>query len=137
MVLYVWVIMSNHVHLIASAQTDYELSACMRDLKKYTSRQLIKAIEENIQESRKVWLLWLFKKAGQANSNNITYQFWQQDNHPVELRTNEMLEQRLTYLHHNPVNVGWVWEPQHYKYSSAIDYCSDVEKGLLPVARLC
>ena len=129
--------MSNHVHLIASVQTDYELSACMRDLKKYTSGQLIRAIEENIQESRKVWLLWLFKKAGQANSNNTTYQFWQQDNHPVELRTNEMLEQRLTYLHHNPVKVGWVWEPQHYKYRSAIDYCSDVEKGLLPVARLC
>ncbi len=134
--LHAWVIMSNHVHLIASAEAGAELSGIMRDLKKFTSRQLIKALEDNLQESRKAWMLWLFKRAGQQNPNNTNYQLWQQDNHPIELSTKEMMEQRLHYLHHNPVKAGWVWEPQHYKYSSAIDYSSDIEKGLLPVELL-
>ena len=47
---------------------------------------------------------------------------WQQDNHPVELSTNEMKDQRLSHLHENPVRAGYVREPQHYKYSSAIEY---------------
>ena len=133
--LHAWVIMSNHVHLIASAKEGTEMAAIMRDHKKFTSRMIIAAIEANIQESRKDWILWMFKRAGTRNSNNEQYQFWQQDNHPVELSTNEMIEQRLDYLHLNPVNAGYVLEPQHYKYSSAIDYYTD-EKGLLPVELL-
>ena len=75
----------------------------------------------------------MFKRAGTRNSNNEQYQFWQQDNHPVELSTNEMIEQRLDYLHLNPVNAGYVLEPQHYKYSSAIDYYTD-EKDFCPLS---
>lgn len=47
--------------------------------------QLIKAISENPQESRREWLLWMFKRAGNKNSQNSVYQFWQQHNQPIEL----------------------------------------------------
>jgi len=77
----------------------------------------------------------MFKRAGERNGNNHTYQFWQQDNHPVELSTNEMMDQRLTYTHENPVTAGYVWEPQHYRYSSAIDYYTELT-GLLPLELL-
>jgi len=130
-----WVIMSNHVHLIASAKQEHQLVDIIRDLKKFTSRAIIAAINDNQQESRKGWLIWMFKRAGERNSNNNTYQFWQQDNHPIELSTNEMMDQRLSYLHENPVSAGYVWEPQHYKHSSAIDYYTD-QPGLLPVVLL-
>ena len=133
--LHAWVIMSNHVHLIASAQQGHQLVNIIRDLKKFTSRNIIDAINSNVQESRKDWIIWMFKRAGERNGNNHTYQFWQQDNHPVELSTNEMMDQRLTYLHENPVTAGYVWEPQHYKYSSAIDYYAECG-GLLPVELL-
>lgn len=43
-----------------------------------------------------------------------------------------MLDQRLLYLHENPVRSGLVWEAWHYKYSSAIDYYTK-EKGLLKI----
>jgi len=135
LVLHAWVIMSNHVHLIASATPGYQLADIIRDMKKFTSRAIIAAIQDNIQESRKDWLLWMFKRAGERNSNNNTYQFWQQDNHPIELSSNEMMDQRLTYLHENPVKAGYVWEPQHYKYSSAIDYYLE-QPGLLPLQLL-
>jgi putative transposase len=133
--LHEWVIMSNHIHLIASADEEKQLADVMRDMKKFTSQRIIAAIEANLQESRRDWLLWMFKRAGALNKNNETYQFWQQDNHPIELSTNEMIHQRLDYLHNNPVKAGYVWEPQHYKYSSAIDYYTD-EKGLLPLKLL-
>ncbi len=58
-------------------------------------------------------------------------QLWQQHNHPIELSTNEMIEQRLPYTHYNPVQSGFVGSPEDYPYSSARDYAE--EQGLLKV----
>ena len=135
LILHAWVIMSNHVHLIISAKEGQKQADLVRDFKKFTSKTIIKAIEENIQESRKDWMIWMFKRAGSKNSNNKIYQFWQQDNHPVELSSVEMMQQRLDYLHENPVTAGIVIEAPDYKYSSAIDYYKE-EKGLLPIERM-
>ncbi len=129
--LYAWVIMTNHVHLIISSK-NARLEELVRDMKKFTSKQIIKAISESPEESRKEWMLSMFRFTGSGNKNNKEYQFWKQDYHPVELTTNEMLDQRLLYLHENPVRSGLVWEAWHYKYSSAIDYYTK-EKGLLKI----
>jgi len=134
LIIYAYVIMNNHVHLIASADEGYNLSDILRDLKKFTSKKLINAIDENIQESRKRWMLWIFRSNGERNSNNEVYQFWQQDNHPVCLDNANMIDQRLNYLHNNPVAEGIVEEPEHYVYSSAKDYAGS--KGLLDIVLL-
>ncbi|MBK9792561.1 MAG: transposase [Sphingobacteriales bacterium] len=126
-----WVIMTNHVHLIVSTKNN-KIADVVRDIKKYTSRQIIELIEQNPKESRKEWMLNIFSFAGKSNNNNKNYQFWRQDYHPVELNTNEKLTQRLVYLHENPVRAGLVWEAYHYKYSSALDYYTN-DKGLLKV----
>ena len=127
-----WCIMSNHLHLIVSASEPNKLSDILRDFKKFTSSQILKAIAENEKESRKNWMLWIFKKAGEKNNRNNEYQFWQQDNHPVQCDTNDILESRITYLHENPVRAGIVREAQDYIYSSAIDYYTK-EKGLVDI----
>ena len=132
--LHAWVIMTNHVHLIISSKSA-KLEELVRDIKKFTSKQIIKAVSENPEESRKEWMLNIFRFTGSGNKNNKEFQFWKQDYHPVELTTNDMLEQRLMYLHENPVRSGLVWEAWHYKYSSAIDYYTN-EKGLLRIERL-
>ena len=134
LVLHAWVIMTNHVHLIISSD-NAKLEHIVRDVKKFTSKQIIKAITENPKESRKEWMLNIFSFTGKNNNNNKDFQFWRQDYHPVELNTNIMLKQRLDYLHENPVRSGLVWEPQHYKYSSAINYYTN-QPGLLPVQHL-
>jgi len=134
MVLHAWVIMTNHVHLIISSNSN-KLEDIVRDLKKYTSKQITKAIQENNSESRKEWILNIFSFAGKSNNNNKDFQFWKQDYHPVELNTTEKSKQRLAYLHENPVRSGLVWEPWHYKYSSAIDYYTN-EHGLLKIEHL-
>jgi putative transposase len=134
LIIYAYVIMNNHVHLIASAADDHHLSDILRDLKKFTSKKMINEIANNIQESRKRWMLWLFRSNGERNTNNEIYQFWQQDNHPVCLDNNEMMDQRLNYLHNNPVAEGIVEEPQHYIYSSARNYAG--VKGMIDIVFL-
>ena len=126
-----WCIMSNHVHLIARAKENYLMQDIMRDYKKFTSKLILKTIEENPQESRKEWMLKYFNEAGIANSNNQKYQFWQQDNHPIELWSNSVIDQKIEYVHCNPVAAGIVEKPEEYIYSSARDYCGT--GGLLDV----
>ncbi|RYD56629.1 MAG: transposase [Sphingobacteriales bacterium] len=132
--LHAWVIMNNHVHLIISSDTT-DLADIMRDIKKFTSVQLIKTIKENSSESRKSWMLWLFEQAGKQNANNTNYQFWQQDNHPVALNDERIYRQKLDYLHDNPVRAGIVFEPQQYVYSSAGDYYTN-QQGLISLELL-
>ena len=134
LILYAYVIMNNHIHLIASANEGYNLSDILRDMKKFTSKKLIAEIENNVQESRKRWMLWLFRSNGERNSNNEKYQFWQQDNHPICLDTAHLIDQRLDYLHNNPVAECIVEEPEHYVYSSARDYAGI--KGFLDIVLL-
>ena len=67
-------------------------------------------------------MLWMFEQAGTRNPNNEKYQFWQQHNHPIELFNWEVMQQKLEYLHQNPVVAGIVTEPWEYVYSSAGDY---------------
>ncbi|RYZ94729.1 MAG: transposase [Sphingobacteriaceae bacterium] len=126
--LYAWVIMSNHVHLIIGTN-DKPMQDILRDIKRHTAKTILKAIENNSQESRSDWMLWFFKREGKANPNNEQYQFWQQGNHPIELYSNDVINQKLDYLHNNPVTAGWVDEPEHFLYSSARDYAGG--KGLI------
>jgi len=53
LILFAYVIMTNHVHLIARSKDGFELSNIMRDFKKFTSKQVIKALDLNPKESRK------------------------------------------------------------------------------------
>ncbi|MEO6669796.1 MAG: transposase [Ferruginibacter sp.] len=98
LVLNAWIIMSNHLHLIGSSKIEFTISNVLRDLKKFTSKQIVKAIKESPKESRKEWMTYMFERAGRRNSNNKDFQFWQQDNHPIELSNPVMLKQKLDYL---------------------------------------
>ena len=69
------------------------------------------------------------------SSSNFRYKFWEHENHPVLLDNTEMYNQRLNYLHWNPVTASYITEPWHWFYSSAIDYFRD-KKGLLDLVIL-
>jgi putative transposase len=125
-----YVLMSNHLHMVVYTE-GYALSDVLRDFKKFTATQILKSIE-NEPESRRDWLLYLFKFFAKHNSDNRHYQFWQQDNHPIALWTLEVIWQKLTYIHYNPVRAGIVLEPWGYIYSSASDYYVN-KKGLIDI----
>jgi len=135
LLLHSWCIMSNHVHLIVSAKEN-NLSDILRDFKKFTSKQIITAIENNPGESRKDWMLEIFKEQGSKNSRNSTYQFWRQDNQPQELFSAAFIFQKTNYIHQNAVEAGIVEQAEDYLYSSAKDYHLTKKCGLLDVAFL-
>jgi len=64
----------------------------------------------------------MFERAGARNNNNKNYQFWQQGYHPIELSDNYMIDQKLDYIHKNPVEAGFVLSPEEYLYSSTKNY---------------
>ncbi|WP_343329820.1 REP-associated tyrosine transposase [Polaribacter staleyi] len=124
MEIYGYCIMPSHIHLIFRSALNNP-SGLIRDFKGFTSKKMLKAIEENPQESRKKWMLWMFDRAGKKNSNITHKQFWQQHNHPIEIWSLKVFEQKLKYIHHNPVETGFVTDPIDWKYSSARNYGND------------
>lgn len=133
LIVYAWCIMSNHVHLIIGSNQE-KMQDIVRDMKKFTSKKICEAIENNPQESRKQWMLALFSRAGKRNSNNKKYQFWQQHNQPIELDYAEIIDQKINYIHNNPVKAGWVNHPWEYTYSSAPAYAG--REGLLSITKV-
>ena len=131
--LFSWVLMSNHMHLIVKAKEGYKLSAIIRDFKKFTAQQIIKSIKEE-PESRREWLLSEMLKAGKANSKEQTYQLWRNDNHPIELYNNEVINQKINYIHNNPVEEGIVVKAEDYLYSSANDLLNIPKSPHTPMA---
>jgi putative transposase len=110
--------MPSHLHLVASVETGL-LNTVLRDFKSFTAKELLRLIQDNPQESRKEWMLYLLRYFGRQNRLKEGIQFWQETNHPVDLVTPQMTRQRVNYIHQNPVEAGLVHEPQNYAYSSA------------------
>jgi putative transposase len=125
-----WCIMPSHIHLIISAENN-NLSDVLRDFKTFTSKALLEQIRENPQESRKEWMLGLMKKSDEPEGGKIKRQFWQNHNQPIELWSNHVFEQKIHYIHTNPVVAGFVNAEQDWRWSSAIDYCG--REGLVKV----
>lgn len=131
LLLHAWVLMSNHFHGIISARDGFELSSILGELKRKSSIDISLRIEKNDSESRREWMLEIFYRAGDLNARNSKLQFWQQDNHPKECFSREFTQQKMNYIHQNPVRAGIVERPEYYLYSSARDYIG--EKGLLDI----
>ncbi|MFL9482859.1 transposase [Chitinophagaceae bacterium LWZ2-11] len=76
MELYGWCIMSSPIHMIIGSHGDAPENI-MRDIKRYSSIILRKAIQTHPSESRREWMLWMMERAGKQNSNNINFRLWQ------------------------------------------------------------
>ncbi|CAA9198760.1 REP-associated tyrosine transposase [Flavobacterium collinsii] len=131
MILYGYVIMSNHIHLIIQSEHG-KLSDLIRDFKKFTAKNILEKIQ-NSPESRREWMLERFRLATQSHSRNKEYQFWQYGNHAEEIYSNEFMWSKLDYIHLNPVKAGLVAKASDYIYSSATNYVCD--SGLLKVEK--
>ncbi|MFN3760914.1 MAG: REP-associated tyrosine transposase [Algoriphagus aquaeductus] len=124
--IFAWVIMSNHAHLILRAK-DENLSDNLRDLKKFTSKKIFNAICENPKESRKQWLKMLL-------SYEDKIWFWEEGYHGEEIFTQEFFDQKVNYIHSNPVRANIVEKEEEYLYSSAADFYG-VRKGYLDLCQ--
>ena len=124
-----YVIMTNHIHFIWTAKNG-NLSNLIRDFKRHTSSGIYQQIIEE-PESRRHWLLHLFKFYGKRTNANEHFKIWTGNNHPEEIYSDDFLKTKLDYIHDNPVRAGIVSEPPHYIYSSAASY--EGKQGLIHI----
>jgi len=132
MILYGFVIMSNHIHLIIQSDKN-KLSDLIRDFKKFTAKTILHKIETE-PESRADWMLKRFEFACKSHSRNEKYQFWQYGNHPEEIFSEKFFWSKLDYIHLNPVRAGIVAKASHYLYSSASNYVND--NGIITITKV-
>jgi REP element-mobilizing transposase RayT len=130
--IFAYVIMSNHIHLLVRSGND-NLSNTIRDFKSFTSKELLKLIKEP-GESRRDWMLAVFQKAAARHIRNSEFQLWTHENHAEQIYSNQFLDQKINYIHQNPVVAGIVLKAEEYLYSSAKNYAG--EQGLLPITTI-
>jgi REP element-mobilizing transposase RayT len=121
LVIFGYCLMSNHIHMIASVEGDYTLSEIIRDFKKYTSKAIINELK-NSPGIKKIWMLEYFKKEGMNNKKIRNYKFWQEGNHAEMIQSNKFFDEKLDYIHNNPVKELIVEKPEDYIFSSARNY---------------
>jgi REP element-mobilizing transposase RayT len=120
MILYSYVIMTNHIHMIVQSK-EGKLSDLIRDFKKYTSKTILEKIQSE-PESRREWILERFQLATKSHIRNKNFQFWQLGNHAEEIYSEKFMWSKIDYIHLNPVRAGLVEKAAHYLYSSASNY---------------
>lgn len=73
----------------------------------------------------------LFQHEGMKRKSNQEFQLWKRNYHPIEITSRRFFDEKVEYIHQNPVKAGFVHEPQEYVYSSAVNYAG--RKGVLDV----
>ena len=122
--LYGYVIMENHLHFVAQAP---RLDKCVSSFKSFTAKNLLRYLEEQ-NASR---LLDRLRFACKAHKHDRQYQFWQEGSHSELVFSEDMMREKLDYIHNNPVKRGYVEKPEHWRYSSAKNYMG--EGGLIDI----
>lgn len=131
LIIYAWVLMSNHLHAIVGSKSENKVSDIWRDFKKFTSKEIVNTLKTDPQESRQEWMLNRFEYAGKNDKKITNYKFWQDGNDAQQIYLNDYFNQKLNYIHENSVKAELVNRPEDYRYSSAIDWAG--AKGLLEV----
>ena len=124
LVLYGYVVLENHLHLVASSD---HLSKEIGDFKSFTARRIIDLLKAKNEKN----LLMLLEAHKTKHKKDRRYQLWQEGSHPKAILDEEMMRQKLEYIHNNPMKRGYVDEPIHWRYSSARNY--EEESGLIQV----
>ena len=86
LIIYAYVIMSNHIHMVVDSNGLFTLKEIIRDFKKFTSKKILEQIQSET-ESRRTWLLKLFKEAAKESPKHKNFKFWQPGNYALEVYT--------------------------------------------------
>ena len=123
---YSYVILENHLHMIVSSD---DLFKTMQSFKQFTAKKILEMLKSGNVKT----ILDQFMFYKKANHTEKTYQVWEEGFQPKLIHNDEMMIQKIQYIHQNPVKRGYVNEAEHWRYSSAGDYAN--EKGLVDIVR--
>ncbi len=122
---YGFVIMPNHLHLLWKMEEPYKREDVQRDFLKYTAQQIKYDLSKNHPA-----VLEKFR----VNSKDRQYQLWERNPLSVYCYSTAVTEQKLDYIHRNPVQEKWRLAaiPEDYDYSSAAFYiCNEDHFSIL------
>ena len=122
--LYGYVIMENHLHLVARSQ---DLGLDIQRFKSYSAKRILARLQSQHEEG----LLRLLAATGEQRRTGSQYQVWEEGSHPQLIENPAVMVQKLEYIHNNPVRRGYVDLPEHWRYSSARSYAG--QEGLIEV----
>ena len=119
--IFAFVIMPNHFHSVWKINENIEKSDFQRDFMKYTAQKILNDLKRNQIE---------VYKSLYVGAKDRNYQFWERKPLSVPLYTRKVVEQKINYIHANPVRPNWnlADEPQDYKYSSAKFYYEGIDE---------
>ncbi len=132
--IFAYCLMPSHLHMMCSASDGSLLANIMRDFKRFTSQKIIELII-TVPESRREWLLPLFKESCEHLKRNQQHKVWQNGYHAEVIETPNFMYQKLNYIHQNPVKDKVVYNAEEYRFSSARNYAdleSDLDVFVLP-----
>ena len=113
---FAFVIMSNHIHVIWRIGNNEEKEKVQQSFMKYTAQMMLKEIRNNHPK-----VLSYFYVGAQDRK----YQIWERNALSIEIHSNEVMQQKMNYVHQNPVKAGIVANEIEYQYSSALHYKSE------------
>ncbi len=113
--IHAWVIMENHFHAVLSGP---DLAKTLGQLKSFTAHALL----AQIRLEKRDWLINQLAYFCVAHKKLQEHQVWQEGVHPRQIGADEMMEQKIGYIHSNPVLRGVVVGPEHWRYSSAHEW---------------
>ena len=111
LLIYDWIIMTNHLHLIASIG-DEDVKGFVRDFKKFTTIQMLDAIKHDPFEVRKEWLLEMLRR------NDKVEIFWRGDHHAQAIYYMSYYLVKQNAMYKDPFRAGIVSDARYYQYSS-------------------
>src|SRR6478735_8932069 len=117
--LYGFVIMPNHIHLLWSQHDEYH-GNIQQTFLKYTAQQ----IKFSLQDKGDLEQLEKYRSTQQDRE----FHFWERRPFRATMYNRKVAEQKLDYIHYNPVKKGWCELPEHYTYSSAKYYILNEDK---------
>ncbi len=112
-VVYAFVIMNNHIHLVWQIQAGHIKENVQRDFLKFTGQMMKYDLQKN-----NVALLESFL----VKAKDRQYQFWERNALSIDLFSEAVLMQKIKYIHQNPVKAGLCDLAETYQYSSAKFY---------------
>ena len=110
-----WVIMENHIHWIAVGP---KLGQRVGESKSFMALSILKAMKEKGYKT----LLQELTYYKLRHKTDQEHQFWQEGSHPQVMESDDVLWQKIEYIHNNPLRRGYVDDPVHWRYSSARAY---------------
>ena len=116
--IHAFVIMNNHIHVIWHILHPYTRDEVQRNMLKFTAQTIVRELRTEPEVLQQYYV----------GASDRKYQVWERNPLTVPLWSEDVVKQKLAYLHNNPVRAGLCINAADYEYSTASIYMSGEDR---------